>query len=95
MDLIKKIENKKTKIAIIGLGYVGLPLALEFVSKGFDVVGFNVDNKKTSMLNVGKSYMKHISEDRIKLARGLIGGKSSKRQKLNHSVTKRFIPASD
>jgi len=68
MDFIKKIKNKTAKVGIIGLGYVGLPLGLEFALKGFNVVGFDVDEKKIPMLKKGKSYIKHISEEKIKKA---------------------------
>ncbi len=68
MDFIKKIKNKSAKVGIIGLGYVGLPLGLEFALKGFNVIGFDVDKKKIPMLKKGKSYIKHISEDKIKKA---------------------------
>ncbi len=54
---------KKEKVGIIGLGYVGLPLAREFLKKGFNVIGFDVDEKKINSLNSGKSYIKHISND--------------------------------
>ncbi|HKJ80903.1 MAG TPA: nucleotide sugar dehydrogenase [Ignavibacteriaceae bacterium] len=66
MEIIKKINNKTARIGIIGLGYVGLPLGLEFASKGYDVTGFDVDEKKIPILNSGKSYIKHIMGDRIK-----------------------------
>lgn len=68
MTTIEKIENKSAKIAIIGLGYVGLPLALEFVNKGFQVTGFDIDQKKIPILNSGKTYIKHIAAERIKAA---------------------------
>lgn len=44
--LLKKIENNSAVIGIIGLGYVGLPLALEYALKGFKTIGFDVDEKK-------------------------------------------------
>ncbi len=75
--LLKKIKDHSAIVGIIGLGYVGLPLALEFANKGFKVIGFDVDEKKIPILNSGKSYIKHISEERIKLALGLSGVKSS------------------
>ncbi len=68
MELTKKINNKSAVIGIIGLGYVGLPLGLEFASKGFKVIGFDIDPNKIPVLNRGKSYIKHISGDRIKQA---------------------------
>jgi UDP-N-acetyl-D-glucosamine dehydrogenase len=66
MEIIKKIQEHTAQIGIIGLGYVGLPLGLEFAHKGFNVTGFDVDERKIPILNSGKSYIKHISEDRIK-----------------------------
>lgn len=66
MEFIEKIKNKSAKVGIIGLGYVGLPLGLEFALKGFNVIGFDVDKKKIPMLMAGKSYIKHISEKKIK-----------------------------
>ncbi len=68
MEFISKIKNKTAKIGIIGLGYVGLPLGLEFALKGFNVIGFDVDERKIPLLKKGKSYIKHISEDKIKKA---------------------------
>lgn len=64
--LLKKIENKTAVIGIIGLGYVGLPLALEYAVKGFKTIGFDIDERKIPILNSGKSYIKHIKEDKIK-----------------------------
>jgi len=53
-------------IAIIGLGYVGLPLALQFARSGVRVVGLDIDEKKVRALNSGRSYIKHISATEIK-----------------------------
>jgi len=68
MELLEKIKDKKVKIGIIGLGYVGLPLGLEFAGKGFDVLGFDLDERKIDFLKEGKSYIKHISSEKIKKA---------------------------
>lgn len=57
------------KIAIIGLGYVGLPLALRFSQAGVSVLGLDVDETKTSALNAGRSYIRHIEEAEIAAAR--------------------------
>jgi len=64
--LLSKINNKTAKVGIIGLGYVGLPLGLEFAHKGFQVLGFDLDPKKIEFLSKGESYIKHISANRIK-----------------------------
>src|SRR5690349_15081790 len=49
------------KIAIVGLGYVGLPLSLQFARSCTDVIGIDVDPEKVHLLNEGRSYIKHIS----------------------------------
>lgn len=68
MEIIEKIQNKSAKIGIIGLGYVGLPLGLEFIGKGFEVYGFDSDENKIKCLMRGESYIKHISIDKIKIS---------------------------
>lgn len=62
MDLLEKINSKRVIVGIIGLGYVGLPLIREFSFSGTKVIGFDIDNKKVNLLNVGKSYIKHIPD---------------------------------
>ncbi len=69
MDLFEKIEKHQAVIGVIGMGYVGLPLLLEFVAEGFPTVGFDIDPHKVKELNAGKSYIKHIPADKIKNAR--------------------------
>src|SRR5436190_16351026 len=64
-DLDSRIAKRTAKIGIIGLGYVGLPLACLFAEKGFPVTGFDVDPKKIDSLNAGKSYIKHIANKRV------------------------------
>jgi len=66
MLTLESINKKSVKIGIIGLGYVGLPLGLEFAHKGFEVIGFDLDPKKVEFLSQGKSYIKHIPAERIK-----------------------------
>jgi UDP-N-acetyl-D-glucosamine dehydrogenase len=65
MELLEKITNKSAVVGIIGLGYVGLPLGLEFALKGFKVIGFDLDPRKPEFLSRKKSYIKHISEEKI------------------------------
>ena len=59
------IESKKAKIGVIGLGYVGLPLAIEFAGAGFKVTGFDTDVEKVNLLTRSKSYIKHIQSAKI------------------------------
>jgi len=56
--LIRK--DSHMKIAVVGLGYVGLPLSLQFARAGVEVLGLDIDKKKVDALNAGKSYIKHI-----------------------------------
>ena len=65
MTLIEKIHSKKAKVAVIGLGYVGLPLVIEFCKAEFEVLGFDVDQSKIDTLKQGKSYIKHIDSKKI------------------------------
>lgn len=58
--LIEKIQSKKAKIGIIGLGCMGLPLVIEFYKAGFHVTGFDVDPEKVELLKQGKSYIRPI-----------------------------------
>ena len=56
-------------VAVVGLGYVGLPLVLRFTEVGYKVVGLDIDARKTERLNRGESYIKHIQADAIASAR--------------------------
>jgi UDP-N-acetyl-D-glucosamine dehydrogenase len=61
--LKQRILNKTAKVGVIGLGYVGLPLAVEFARAGFDVIGIDVQPAKVAQLNSGLSYIKDVSDD--------------------------------
>ncbi|MFW6139548.1 MAG: nucleotide sugar dehydrogenase, partial [Spirochaetota bacterium] len=62
-EIIKMIETKEAVIGIVGIGYVGLPLAREFLNAGFNVIGFDVDEQKVEKIQNKESYIKHISND--------------------------------
>ena len=64
--LLKQIEDRTAKVCVVGLGYVGLPLLIEFGNAGFPVLGLDIDAGKTEALRKGESYIKHISADSIK-----------------------------
>jgi UDP-N-acetyl-D-glucosamine dehydrogenase len=68
LDLKDKIRNRQARIGIIGLGYVGLPLAVEFAKAGFEVTGFDVDLAKVDAINNGKSYIGDVSSDDVAAA---------------------------
>ena len=63
--LLAKFANCNATIAIMGMGYVGFPLAIATHAKGFTVLAFDVDQKKIDSLNAGKSYLKGIADDAI------------------------------
>ena len=54
-----------SKISVVGLGYVGLPLSLQFARSGVSVLGFDLDQKKVDSINAGKTYLKHFSSESI------------------------------
>ena len=60
--LRNKIRDKEARIGIIGMGYVGIPLGLEFANNGFNVLGFDKDKKRIDAINEGKQVMKHIKQ---------------------------------
>jgi UDP-N-acetyl-D-glucosamine dehydrogenase len=66
LKLLKKIETRKARVGVIGLGYVGLPLVKTFLQKGFTVAGFDIDRRKVDMLNRGRTYIRHISAAELK-----------------------------
>ena len=64
-NFIAKIEKRKAVVGVVGLGYVGLPLAIEFVKAGFPVIGLDIDAEKIRSLKERKSYIRHISAEKI------------------------------
>ncbi len=68
-ELLNKIQRKEALIGIVGLGYVGLPLAMRFSEVGFQVLGLDVDRDKVAQLQRAQSYIGHIPAARIAQAR--------------------------
>lgn len=64
--LKEKLKNRTARIGVIGLGYTGLPLAIEFAAGGFATVGFEVDGYRVKSINSGESYLKDIESETIK-----------------------------
>jgi UDP-N-acetyl-D-glucosamine dehydrogenase len=65
-ELIQLITDKKAHIGVIGLGYVGLPLLVEFTSHGFQGTGFEVDEAKANQINAGTSYIGDVPSRKVK-----------------------------
>jgi len=66
-ELREKIQSRRARVGIVGLGYVGLPLATEFARNGFDVVGLDVLEHKTESLNMGVSYIQDVPSETLEL----------------------------
>jgi UDP-N-acetyl-D-glucosamine dehydrogenase len=64
-QLLDRIQNRSAHVAVVGLGYVGLPLAETFAWGGYQVLGFDIDSAKVERLNRGESYIGHICSDRV------------------------------
>lgn len=64
--ILTKIERKEARIGVVGMGYVGLPIALRFCEEGFKVTGIDVDRTKVDAIKAGNSYIRHISGEKIK-----------------------------
>ncbi len=64
-SLIDRITSKEATVGVIGLGYVGLPLVMEFCRNGFRVTGFDIDPQKVRTLKAGRSYISHILPEKI------------------------------
>jgi UDP-N-acetyl-D-glucosamine dehydrogenase len=66
MDIKEKILKKEAKVGVIGLGHVGLLLALEFAKNGYKVIGFDVNREKVNTLLNGNSYVLDVSSELVK-----------------------------
>ncbi|MGE3466026.1 MAG: nucleotide sugar dehydrogenase [Pyrinomonadaceae bacterium] len=72
-ELKRLISSKEARIGVIGLGYVGLPLIVEFCLKGFESIGFEVDDAKVADINAGRSYIVDVTSENV--AKCVDGGK--------------------
>jgi UDP-N-acetyl-D-glucosamine dehydrogenase len=64
--LLDRLRARQARVGVIGLGYVGLPLAVEFARAGFDVIGFDVDERKVADVNAGRSYIPDVPERELR-----------------------------
>lgn len=65
MILEEKIKDHKVKVGVVGLGYVGLPLAVEFTNNGFSVTGIDVLQEKVDLINNGENYIKDVNDEEL------------------------------
>ena len=68
MTLNEKIKDRSAQVGVIGLGYVGLPLAMEFIRAGFKVTGIDIDESKVKQLNNGQNYIQDVADGELKAA---------------------------
>lgn len=74
MNICDRFKNREARLGVIGLGYVGLPLAIEYTKAGFTVVGIDLDERKVSALNRGESYIIDVPSSEVAdaVAKGLL-----------------------
>src|SRR2546423_12087019 len=65
-EIINSINEKRARVGVIGLGYVGLPLVTEFARSGFQATGFEVDEVKAKKINSGESYIGDVASSEVK-----------------------------
>ncbi len=65
-ELKSRLESRGARVLVVGLGYVGLPLAETFAAAGYGVIGFDVDAEKVRRLRAGESYIGHIAPERVR-----------------------------
>jgi UDP-N-acetyl-D-glucosamine dehydrogenase len=97
VTLKDKIRDRQAKIGVIGLGYVGLPLAVEFAKEGFDVTGFDIDASKVGAINAGRSYILDVkSEDvaRVTAAVPVSAGVAAAGSARDHGLARVEAPSS-
>ena len=92
--LLDRIRGKQARIGVIGLGYVGLPLAVEFARAGFDVTGFDVDASKVAEINAGRSYIPDVPQTELAEAvdAGRLRGTTDMTQLANMDVADICVP---
>jgi UDP-N-acetyl-D-glucosamine dehydrogenase len=71
--LVEKLSSKRAHLGVVGLGYVGLPLGVEFANAGFRVTGFDLSEEKTRAVGEGRSYVKDVSDESLR--RAIEGGR--------------------
>ena len=74
--LLKKIKSRELTVGVIGLGYVGLPLAVEKAKAGFKTIGFDVQKEKVDLVNLGHNYIGDVVDSDLKKGYGTLDRKS-------------------
>jgi len=94
MELIKKIQARKIRSAVIGLGYVGLPLAVELARAGVEVVGIDTDKSKVDAVNRKKSYIRDVPSATVRalVSKGLLSATTAYSALMNVDTVNICVP---
>ncbi|MFH0877318.1 MAG: nucleotide sugar dehydrogenase [Candidatus Omnitrophota bacterium] len=94
MNLVEKIKQKKIRSAVIGLGYVGLPLAVELAEAGVEVVGIDLDKTKVDAINHKKSYIQDIPTERVRdlVSKGMLSATTTYSALMNVDTINICVP---
>jgi UDP-N-acetyl-D-glucosamine dehydrogenase len=92
--LLERIRTKQARVGVIGLGYVGLPLAVEFAHRGFPTTGFDIDESKARAINGGHSYIPDVAESDLRkvVASGLLRATNDMSQLADMDVIDIAVP---
>jgi len=92
-ELISKFEQRRARVAVIGLGYVGLPLAVNFAQAGYQVIGIDLDTRKVDAINRGESYIEDVPSETLT---ALVGTEARKIASGDHSpIPDPYSPSSN
>lgn len=94
MKLAEKIKQKKIRSAVIGLGYVGLPLAVELAEAGVEVVGIDLDKEKVAAINDKRSYIQDVPSERVKalVSKGMLSATTAYSALMNVDTINICVP---
>ncbi|MEK7328527.1 MAG: 3-hydroxyacyl-CoA dehydrogenase NAD-binding domain-containing protein, partial [Chloroflexota bacterium] len=64
-EFLQKVKDRSAVVSVVGQGYVGLPLAVEFAKEGFKVIGIDLDARKVEAINAGRSYIPDVPTEEV------------------------------
>jgi UDP-N-acetyl-D-glucosamine dehydrogenase len=91
-SLLEKLEGRRALVGVVGLGYVGLPVAVTFAEAGFSVIGVDPDRARVEAIGAGRSYLNDVPEDRLAAVRGKLTATTSYRRLARADVVLICVP---